>query len=112
MGYRSTMFVKINKEDKELFEDALKQASVVEPGFTEYFIPESEEDFDDEYLRYTASDLKRYSSYPAVKIINRFINDYDGKHLRAMIAVGEDDATESFGSPMELDMYTTSEIEW
>ena len=111
MGYRSTIYIKINKADKKLFEKAMDEATVLEPGFRGYF-DEDEDNGKNDYLRYTASYLKWYSSYSSVSIINNFINDDSGEHLRAMIAIGEDDATESFGSPYELDMYTTTDLEW
>ena len=76
-----------------------------------------EENIDDtdEYARFVGYDLKWYPSYADVKTINDFIEetDEDGNYKnRGLIEIGEDDATETHGNTYEIDMYTTSDVEW
>ena len=104
MGYRSDIYIKIKAE--KVFETK----AFLENWKVQY-------DLKDEYTCITDTDYiyikimnwKFYSSYPEVTSIIDFIESLSEN--AAMIAIGEDGATEQWGNPDEVGLYTTTSIE-
>ena len=101
MGYRSNVYIKINKTEEDKLTDLFDESGIL--GEKEYE--------HGDYVGYVISDVKWYSNYKDVKAINDFI-DEDSKYLRGLIAIGEDNAMEEHGYPMEVGLHVISEIGW
>ena len=104
MGYRSMIYCKVAESLTKEFDQILKDKDM-----TTYFTPIDNQDCPG-YVKYEGEDLKWYDGYPDVDAVNEFINEHDD--TCAMIVVGEDNTTESWGQPWDLDMYTYVEVEW
>lgn len=102
MGYRSTVYIKVEKKDEKELLDIFKEHDLTRSY-------EKAEDYGDEYVRYIGSDLKWYDSYKDVEAVNNFINSGD---FRGLIAVGEDSQATHYGNTSDLDMYEITNVEW
>jgi len=104
MGYHSDIYIKMKA--KKVFETK----AFLEKWETQY-------DLKDSYTRITDTDYiyigiigwKFYNSYPEVTSIIDFIESLSED--AGMIAIGEDGATEWWGDPDEVELYTTTSIE-
>ncbi len=105
MGYRSEVYIKVPKEDKDELLKLIK-----DNGLENIF--EEDDDHNDDYFRLEGSWLKWYDSYTDVTAINNFILDSTEDHPRGLIRVGEDSHTEHYGDTFDLDMYENTTIEW
>jgi len=106
MGYRSTIYVKIRVKDRQEFEALLKEHDLDDAFELQEF------DCDVPYIRYIGDDLKWYTRFDEVKAVTEFIEEYLDDGFRGLIAVGEDNFTEEFGEPGELDMCPVVSVEW
>lgn len=108
MGYRSTIYAKFERKDKEKFNSILK----------EYDLDGSFEEQDDEdtspFVRFIGWDLKWYDNYKDVAAINNFIceEDENNDSLRGLLAVGEDGAVMQYGNPDDVEMYESTNVDW
>ena len=101
MGYRSEVYIKIDKKRTIEFLFLLQSHNVT-------WINHKEDLADEEYSYFYGEDLKWYNSYPDVGAVNSFIENSDNC---ALIAVGEDEATEVYGDTCTtgLNAYTVVE---
>jgi hypothetical protein len=98
MGYRSTVYIKFNKEYAAEFKFLL--------GIHEVTWLELQEDEGDKYTRYIGTYLKWYDSYKDVAPFNTFVEE---RQDAGIIAIGEDGATAEYGDPYETGMSTWTE---
>jgi len=108
MGYRSDIYIKCRKEK------ALEFKSFLDSYKEEFDIDlRQEQEFatDGNYIYLTISNWEFYESYPEVATIIDFVENEDIGTYIAMIAIGEDGATEEWGTPCEVDLYTNTNIE-
>ena len=104
MGYRSTIYVKVVKEEQQEFEQMLKDVKLFE-----YFTLQNE---NSAYTaKYIGDDLKWYDTYSEVRQVNDWVESGD-EHPRGLISIGEDDAVTYLGDTEELDMTTSVSIYW
>ena len=102
MGYRSNVYIKVNKKDEKELKNLFKENYI-----------EAVKEFDDfDTAGYVIYDAKWYSNYKDVAAINSFIEEKGCEYARGLIAIGEDNATEEYGEPWGLDMYVVSNISW
>lgn len=117
MGYRSEVYIKIDKRLEEEFKKILKDTDLDgDWGFKkrdDEDIIANDKGYAITYVKYHADWLKWYSSFPDVKAVNSFIETEDENGmLKGLIAIGEDNATEIHGTPEEVDMYETVIVNW
>ena len=106
MGYRSMLYAKIDNKLTNEFNTILSERDMLR-----YFYPlDSDEQDSETHTTYIGEDLKWYDGYPDVDAVNNFITS--NSETCGMIAVGEDGASEEFGEPWNLDMYTVTTMEW
>lgn len=101
MGYRSDVYIKVNKNDEDKLTDL----------FRENHFDAIKEYEDGDNVGYVIYDIKWYSGYTDVDKINSFI-DEKSKYPRGLIAIGEDNATEEYGEPYEVGMWAVVQISW
>ena len=101
MGYRSTVYIKVHKNDEDKLTDL----------FRKHDLSADKEYEDGDSVGYVINYAKWYSSYKDVTAINNFINE-ESEHPRALIAVGEDNAMEEHGEPYETGLFVMTVIDW
>lgn len=99
VGYRSDIYIKV--ENSEAF--GLKQA-LEEADFMNY----AEITQDEHYIYVAMYDLKWYSNYEDVAAVNSYIQSLGERG--GLIAIGEDGATQEYGEPYSVDLYTQTSI--
>ena len=99
MGYRSEVYIKIDKKQTFAFQKILDEHKV------DWYNNIRQDS--DEYLKVYFSEVKWYDGYPEVDAINKFINSTDNC---GAIAVGEDSAVVEYGDTWEVDMYVTVSV--
>ena len=104
MAYRSDVYIKVHKDDEKELVNLLDKNGLNADK-------EDQDPKDMDHVRYVVSDVKWYTEYPEVKAVNSFVAE-DSKYPRGLIAIGEDNATEEYGSPYEVEMYAYANIEW
>lgn len=106
MGYRSTVYLRINAPIVEVVQAAAK----LDPTL-ERILKEGKEEFGsdtDYYWDY----YKWYDSYPEVQAIEGMLDELDDDDF-GFIRLGEDQGDiESKGMPSEYDMYTSTTVDW
>jgi len=109
MGYRSTIYIKFKAKDEKEFLDILKKHDLQDA-----FELQTLHTPPDEYRRYIGNDFKWYEGYKEIDEINKWISksDLDKDRPRALIAVGEDNATTFWGEPYDIDMYESVTVDW
>ena len=101
MGYRSNVYIKVSKHDEDKLTDLFRDNDIT-----------ADKEYEDgDYVGYVIYDIKWYSSYTDVTAVNDFINE-KSEYPRALVAVGEDNATEEYGLPYETGMYAYTSINW
>ena len=100
MGYRSDVYAKIKIEHLFELKETLKQADLTDYAKTTV---------DDQFVYVEINEIKWYDSYTDVQIFNKFINSLNED--AGMIAIGEDGATEAYGYPHEVELWTKTYIE-
>lgn len=106
MGYRSSIYIKVDKKHKRSLIDTIEKAEL-NKSF------ESESNYGDDYYRTVAHGLKWYDSYPDVKLINTFIEDDDVEPgEKGLLAIGEDGAEVHYGNTDDVGLYTTTDVDW
>lgn len=101
MGYRSDVYIKVNKHDEEKLTGLFMENDI-----------EAEKEFEDgDYVGYVIHDVKWYDSYKEVEAINSFIGE-NSEYPRGLISIGEDNAVEEHGKPWELDMRVINYVSW
>jgi len=108
MGYHSDIYIKCKKEKALEFKAFL---DTYKKEFNTDLRQEEEFATDDNYIYLTISDWKFYTSYPEVQAIIDFVENEDMDTHIGMIAIGEDGAADSWGTPYEVDLYTNTNIE-
>ena len=103
MGYKSDIYIKINKKlifavKKELYSKLDALGIKKEQGYTTYT--------DNNYIYILMQDWKFYKNYPEVQIITNFIDKYENR--AALIEVGQDNAVYLIGDTYEVNL--TSEV--
>lgn len=102
MGYRSDVYGKMTKD--------------LEEEFRKEFATEFEQDYvkyasDDEYFYLRWEWVKWYESFKEVKAINAWFSDDAREDKAGLIAIGEDNATQAWGSPCEVELYEVISVE-
>ena len=100
MGYRSNVYAKIKIEHLFELKETLKQADLTDYAKTTA---------DDQFVYVEINEVKWYDSYTDVQIFNNFINSLDED--AGMITIGEDGATETYGYPYDVKLWTETYIE-
>ena len=104
MGYRSEIYMKVNKSDEDELIAIFKEHDLL----GEFNL----QDFGDEYARYYGSHLKWYEGYKDVDAVNSFIDSSTEDNPRGLIAIGEDNAIRHFGHPDEISMGEVVQVGW
>jgi len=100
MGYRSHVYIKVDREHEEALSTLLKDNDILD-----YMETVADEDYYYVYGEW----LKWYEGYEDVDAINSFISDCDDGS-KGLIAIGEDNAVTEIGQPWDLDMYVVNYI--
>jgi hypothetical protein len=100
MGYRSDVYIKMDREIGAEFRSLVKE---IDAEFFSYT-----DNLDDGYLYAKACYLKWYDGYEQVDTINSWVND---KEERAgMIVIGEDGAVTEYGDCCSVDMWVVTTV--
>lgn len=99
MGYRSEVIIKVTKNRKLELLNVLDEQEVTIDNIYE----------DDDYFAVELFDRKWYDGYTDVDAVTSFICDLEEEG--GIIRIGEDNATEGYGEPWSVDLYTTVEVE-
>jgi len=106
MGYRSEIFIKIDKSLEEDLDTLLKEYDL-----TSVFSKEDDTDEWGSYVKYEGDWLKWYSSYKDVIAIESFIEA--NRDNAALLGIGEDGAESARAGDIDtMGMYIVSRIEW
>jgi len=100
MGYRSDVYIKVKNKDKDGLVMILKEQDI-DDCFSMYS--------DNEFTYAYASWLKWYQGHKDVDAIEDFIND--DEQNRALLTIGEDNATTECGDCAEVGLYMIAEID-
>ena len=102
MGYRSELFIKVTANHREALDKMMSDNDLVD-SFK--FI------HDDDYSYAYGGWLKFYTGYKDVDAVIAFIADDETDEEKAMVAIGEDNATDSWGACDALSLYAVSDID-
>ena len=106
MGYRSTVYLRINAPIVEVVQAAAK----LDPTL-ERILKEGKEEFGSD-TDYYWDGYKWYDSYPEIRAIEGMLDELDDDDF-GFIRLGEEQGDiESKGMPCDYEMYTQTTVEW
>ena len=102
MGYRSEVFIKVDLKHKDELNQVLKKNDLLDCFKTIN---------DENYYYAYGSWLKFYEGYKDVDALIDFIEDDKEEDSKAMLAIGEDDATTYWGAYSQIELWVICDID-
>ena len=102
MGYRSEVFIKVVNSDKDELIELLKKHDL-ESCFSVHS--------DEDHTHCYAGWLKWYDGYGDIDAIEAFVDDEDHYGSRALLTIGEDNATTECGNCSAMNLFVVCDID-